>query len=649
MDRESSREQLFQFGKYRLDAGKALLLREGVEVHLRPKSFRVLEYLVRNPGRLVTRRELMDAVWGQVVVTDDSLTQCLIDIRRAMGDDGQQAVRTVPRRGFVFEWPVTVAEEGVPEGGQDSGPASVPPSPDSPVASSPAQTDRPSRPAWAAPLLVVLVALLGLAAWWIAGRPADTPGALPAIPANTAPGNSIAVLRFTDLSPAGDKQYFADGLAEEVLHRLAQSPDLVVIARSSSFAIDPNASDVREVGARLDVAHVLEGSVRRDGDELRVTAQLIDARTGAHVWSRRFDGSAAGLMALQDDIAESVARSLEATIAARGQGAGTDVDPGAQELFLQGSYVYNRRGPGDVALARDYFERAIAIQPDHARALTALAGALRIQAFDGDMDWDESFAAQKALLTRALAADPGLAEAHLRLSNVQYAMGDFEAARESFQRAVNLDPGNPLVLSMQSRSALDAGRLDEAVELSQRVARLDPLSAVAQGNHAYMLFAAGRLEEAEAAWGRAADLSPGEDFLPDIARVRILQARFGDAVDLARSAPEGPDRDQVLAMAAAVAGTQEEADAAMRRLESAGSRSSEAMLAEVLAFQGHGDEAFAALGRAVAGSWGKPLRVDFRKEPANDWQRATNILRLSPFLAPLRSDPRWADFEDLSR
>lgn len=648
MDREASHEQLFLFGAYRLDPGKAVLLRDGVEVHLRPKSFGVLEYLVRNPGRLVTRRELMDAVWGVAVVTDDSLTQCLIDIRRALGDDGQRAVRTVHRRGFVFQWPVVAAEDDVQPGGQGTGHAAMPGATDAAPAVSPGVRAEPrSLLAWKVPVLVAVVAALGLAAWWTLGRHAEVPGESPAIPANSAPGNSIAVLRFADLSPAGDKQYFADGLAEEVLHRLAQSPDLLVIARSSSFASDPNAEDVRQIGARLDVAWLLEGSVRRDDDDLRVTAQLIDARTGVHVWSRRFDGSTSDLLALQDDISGAVARSLEATISARAPGAGAGLDPEAHELFLQGSYVYDRRGPGDVALARDYLERAIAIQPDHARALTALAGTLRLLAFDGEMDWDESFAVQKALLTRALAADPALAEAHARLSGVEDALGNRDGARAAFERAVELGPSSPLVIAMRAGRALHAGRFDEAIPLFERVARLDPLSAVSSNNLAYALFAAGRLEEAELAWRRAADLGTRVDVDLNLAGIRILQGRFGDAVDLARGAPDGPGRDQVLAMAAPVAGTAGEAEAALQRLQSAGTRASNAMLAEVLAFQGHADEAFAALERAFAGSYGKPRRVDYRRERATDWHQAVEIIQLSPFLAPLRSDPRWADYEDL--
>jgi len=648
MERTNSQAPRLEFGAFRLDAARGTLLRDGTEVHLRPKSFRVLEYLVRNPGRLVTRRELMDAVWGQAVVTDDSLTQCLIDIRRALGDEDQQAVRTVPRRGFVFELPVTSADGSGPAARKRAGDATAPAGT---ASSHPPDDGAPVREptrTWTIPVIIGIAAVLGLLALWMLGRPVDTTDRPPATATNSAPPNSIAVLRFADLSPAGDKQYFADGLAEEVIHRLAQSPDLLVIARSSSFALDPAGTDIREAGTRLDVAHVLEGSVRREGDELRVTAQLIDARTGTHVWSRRFDGKASDVMTLQDEIAASVAQSLHASLAAREAAATTGVDPAAQELFLQGLFVYNRRGPGDVALARDYFERAIAIQPDHARALTALAGTLRIQAFDGVMDWDESFATQQALLTRALAADPGLAEAHVRLSSVQYSRGDVDGALETFQRAIDLDPQSPLVLSTQAGRALAAGRIEEAVELSGRVVRLDPVSAVSVGNHAYMLFAAGRLDEAETTALRAADLGAQRRLDPLLARIRILQGRFGDAVELARALEDGPARDAALAMAAPVAGTPEEASAALERLRSGVTRTSHAMLAEVLAFQGHADEAFAALEQAVAGSSGSPPRVDVRKEPATDWQQAVDVIRSSPFLAPLRSDPRWSDYSDLS-
>jgi TolB-like protein/DNA-binding winged helix-turn-helix (wHTH) protein/Tfp pilus assembly protein PilF len=641
------KDVLFEFGNFRLDAERAALLRDGDEVHLRPKSFQVLEYLVRNPGRLVTRRELMDAVWGPAVVTDDSLTQCLIDIRRALGDEGQQAVRTVPRRGFVFELPVATARRDRPAGGQgEDGPPPAGPAPSAAPHAVP--PDRASRPTWTIPVILGFAVVLGLLAWWMPGRVVDTVDTPRPEGMGAAPGNSIAVLRFADLSQAGDKQYFADGLAEEVLHRLAQSPDLVVIARSSSFSLDSAGTDVREAGARLGVAYVLEGSVRRDGDDLRVTAQLIDAGTGAHVWSKRFEGRSSDPMALQDDIADSVARSLHASLAAREADAAAAADPAAQELFLQGLFVYNRRGPGDVALARDYFERALAIQPDHARALTALAGALRVQAFDGEMEWDESFATQRAMLTRALAANPGLAEAHLRLSNVQYALGDVDAAEESFRRALELDPDNLLALSMRAGRALAAGRLDEAVEFSGQVVRRDPVSAVSVFNHGQTLFAAGRLEEAEAVLRRANDLQPGERFEMDIAKIRVLQARFGDAVELARDAPPGPDRDLVLAMAAPVAGTPEEAAAALDGLRAAGTRTSFARLAEVLAFRGHLDEAFAALDRAVAGSHGRPRRVDIRQEHAADWQRTVDIIRVSPFLAPLRSDPRWPAYADVA-
>ena len=629
--RTAGKDMVFEFGDFRLDAARGALLRGEDEIHLRPQSFRVLEYLVRNAGRLVTRRELMDAVWGPAVVTDDSLTQCLVDIRRALADEASGAVRTVPRRGFVFELPVNMADGNKAVGGGSIEAPAEPPAPKAAAARSPGPPAAPpTRRAWTVPLLITLAALLGGVAWWLLGRSV-----------NMAPENSIAVLRFADLSPAGDKQYFADGLAEEVLHRLAQSPELVVIARSSSFAVDPAAADIREAAARLNVAHVLEGSVRQDGDVLRVTAQLIDARTGAHLWSKRFDRPASGLIPLQDEIAASVAASLHATLVGRAPVQPHGADPAAQELFLQGLFFYNRRGPADLALARDCFERAIDIQPDHARALTALAGTLFMLATDGEIEWQESLAAQHALLTRALASDPDLAEAHVRLANVQSAHGDFDDARMSFQRAVELGPESPLVLGRRGGRALHEGRFEAAVELFQRNARLDPLSAVAHHNLAYALFLSGRLAEAESAWRRAGDLTEPRSVLPDIAMIRILQTRFGDAVELASQAPGGPARDRVIAMAAPVAGTLEEGAAALQRLESSDTRTSQAVLAEVLAFQGRHDEAFAALERATAAHSGDRF--------SSDWIDAQGIIQLSPFLAPLRSDPRWEGYRHLER
>ena len=237
------------FGDFALDLRRRALSRGGIEVFLRPKSFEVLCQLVQNHGTLISRQQLLDLVWGRTVVTEDSVTQCVLDVRRAIGDEHQQFVRTVPRRGYVFVAPVVAAEADA---------ASAAKSP-VPVA--------------------------------------------------------IAVLPFVDMSPGHDQRYLADGIAEEILDRLARSKNLRVIARTSSFALRSPALDVPTIAAKLDVDYVLEGSVRRSGHRVRVTAQLIDAECNSHVWSSTHDRSFTDLFALQDDIATTVASGLQAVLA----------------------------------------------------------------------------------------------------------------------------------------------------------------------------------------------------------------------------------------------------------------------------------------------------------------------------------------------
>jgi len=392
-ERTTSKDMVFEFGDFRLDAARGALLRGEDEIHLRPQSFRVLEYLVRNAGRLVTRRELMDAVWGPAVVTDDSLTQCLIDIRRALGDEASGAVRTVPRRGFVFELPVTVADGNKAVGG---GSVETPAEPQAPTAATVPSPGPPAAPptrrAWIVLLLITLAALLRGVAWWLLGRSV-----------NMAPENSIAVLRFADLSPAGNKQYFADGLAEEVLHRLAQSPELVVIARSSSFAVDPAAADIREAAARLNVAHVLEGSVRQAGDQVRITAQLIDAAEGYHLWSETYDRDLDDVFAVQDDLAALIGEALRAELqgsAAIRAVAETDVE--AYDDFLRGRRLVHAVDRASLETARQMFERAIELDPDFALAYARLSSLHSRMVHYGFDRSDERLALAKAAADEAL-------------------------------------------------------------------------------------------------------------------------------------------------------------------------------------------------------------------------------------------------------
>ena len=236
---------------------------------LRPQAFAVLRHLVEHPGRLVTKDELIAAVWPDVAVTDDSLVQCIGEIRRALGDEGRAIVETVPRRGYRL---------------------AVRPSAVAPAA--------PRR--WGRPLVLatLVFAVLGVGTWQMRSAGDDA-----------ARTPAVAVLPFVAMdATTGD--YLGPGVAEDVISMLARSPDVLVVARGSSFAYGGEPRDIREIGAALGVGYVLEGSVRREGDRLRIVAQLEDAASGRHVWAERFDRAGADPWSLADEVSEKVLAAL---------------------------------------------------------------------------------------------------------------------------------------------------------------------------------------------------------------------------------------------------------------------------------------------------------------------------------------------------
>lgn len=252
--RNGSAGRVYCVGRFVLDMRRGALFRDGEELRLRPKCFEVLSYLVANAGRLVSREELLRSLWGSAVVTDDSVTQCVVTLRKAMGDGGHEIIRTVPRRGYILDVPVT------------------------------------SAPASGASSKVPLA-----------------PGSGPA-------PRSIVVLPFLDISRAADQQYLADGLVEEILDRLAQLPGLRVVARASAEVAAAEHLDVPTLAGRFGVDAVLEGSVRRADEVLRVSVQLIDALEDAHLWAAIFEHPVGSEFALEDEIATQVARALDVAL-----------------------------------------------------------------------------------------------------------------------------------------------------------------------------------------------------------------------------------------------------------------------------------------------------------------------------------------------
>ena len=415
-----------------------------------------------------------------------------------------------------------VAESAIREGAS----AAVP----TPVASN-AGVFSPAMGRWAWPallatLLVAATIVGGL--WWSGPRPS----ALPA----TA---SIAVLPFVNMSSEKEQEYFSDGLAEEMLSSLAKIPGLHVAGRTSAFQFKGKNEDLRVIGQRLNVATVLEGSVRKEGHRVRISAQLIKVDDGFHLWSETYDRELNDIFAVQEEIARAVAGSLK--VALLGEKTATSsrgTNAEAYNAYLQGRYFLERRSQENMDRALAYFEQAIKLDPGYGPAWVGLAMTHNRQAYYGYAPFAEAFRKARAAAEQALALDRSLAGASAELGIVQMAHDfDWAGADASFKRALALEPGNATIVLRAADLALALGRLDDALALNRRSVELDPLSAEAQFYLGVATLYAGRLEEAAAGFTKALELAgiPKRTGLPRSALPRSVASGRGPGRNASRA------------------------------------------------------------------------------------------------------------------
>ena len=614
VSKPSAIHRTYSFGEFTLDLDRGALLRAGADVKLRPKSFEVLSYLVQRHGLLVAKNELLDAIWGQTVVTEESVAHCLLDIRKAIRDQSHEMIRTVPRRGYIFDIPVTK------HGGLVT------------------KSDTPSRsklasnwPRWS--LAAALFLVLGVIAvwWWFGNRGIEV--AVTAGPKPTIAQHSIAVLPFLDMSPEQDQVYLADGISEEILNLLAKVPDLRVISRSSAFSFKGKNIGIPTVAQQLNVAYVLEGSVRRDGTQLRISAQLIEARSDNHLWSETYDRELENIFQIQDDIAASVVDALK--IKLLGPAPQTHkIDQEVYALALQAKYFWNRKFPGDEERAMEYYQQALDIDPSYAPAWAGLSAGYLAQVHDGQIARETGLAKAREAAEMALSLDPDLSDAHVRMGLTHVDIDhNFEAAFEEYRRALALDPNNPLAMAVMSTMWRD-GRLDEAINWYKKAAIIDPLTTTWPTNMSYLLIKAGRLDEAEEAARRALELSPGA--IPsssNLAVVFLLRGQLDEALELILSVPESVEKTHVLTIIYHAMGRQDESDAALEQLTLTLGEEDEdlfLMIAQAHAFRGEIDKAFEWLDKA---NDAHHSRYGVNEE--------FGVLKFDPFLESLHDDPRW--------
>jgi TolB-like protein/DNA-binding winged helix-turn-helix (wHTH) protein/Flp pilus assembly protein TadD len=619
-----------RFGVFEVDLRAGELTKRGLRIRLQEQPFQVLAMLLEKPGELVTREELRKKLWSQTVVDfDHGVNKAINKIREALGDSAENPrfVETVARRGYRFLADVTPIDTAAARQPEPATERVVPP-PDShrvDLADAGMPSKRPYRPhAWAGlgfGLALVLAASLA----WILYSQSQSSSKI----------RSLAVLPLESLSGDASQDYFADGMTDALIADLGQISALRVISRTSAMAYKRVHKPLSEIARELNVEAVVEGTVLRSGERVRITAQLIQVPDEKHLWAQSYEGDLQDTLALQNSVALAIAEQIQVTLNPQEETAlekSKKVNPEAYEAYLKGRYFWNKRTGEGLQKAIEYFDHAIDTDPGYARAYSGLADSYALL---GDWEYgilspQDAFPRAKAAATRALALDDNLSEAHTSLAFILdlYDWG-WASAEKEYKRALALNPGYATAHHWYAWHLIVMGRNDEGIAELKKAESLDPLSLIISADLADALCIAHRYDESVQQSQKTIEMGP----YFAIAHYQLGQAleqkhKHDEAIAEFRRAIELSGRNATfesnLANAYAVSGRKEEAMKIVKDLESRQSQdsSTDASIALIYVGLGDSDRAMIWLNKAY----------EARFNPS---------ILMRPVFDPLRSEPRF--------
>jgi TolB-like protein/DNA-binding winged helix-turn-helix (wHTH) protein/Flp pilus assembly protein TadD len=482
---------VLRFGTYEVSFQSGEVRKAGLRIRVQQQPLKLLEILLEHPGQVITREELRSRVWPDESFGDfdQALNIAIGKVRSALGDSAENPrfIETLPKRGYRFIADVTIVDADArlkrqePAAGDQ--PATDPGDkiPDAGLAVGPNRRVWATR--WVIGVLALVIASLSiLSVWRFRSR----------APASTGI-RSIAVLPLENLSGDASQNYFADGMTDELITDLAQISALRVISRTSVMVYKGARKPLPQIARELNVDAVVEGTVLRSGDQVRITAQLIEASTDKHIWSQSYEGELRDTLALQNRVAGAIADQIRINLTPREQAALKNVkvvNPDAYESYLKGRYFWNKRTADGLKVALAYFKQAIDEDPKYAQAYSGLADTYALLG-----DWQyavmtpkEAFPKAKAAAIKALELDSTLGEAHNSLAFVLEGFDwDFDSAGKEFQRAIELNPGYATAHHWYAWHLSLVGRFDEAIAEMRKAENLDPLSLIINADLAELL------------------------------------------------------------------------------------------------------------------------------------------------------------------
>jgi TolB-like protein/DNA-binding winged helix-turn-helix (wHTH) protein/Flp pilus assembly protein TadD len=603
----------FDIGNWRVRPHRGLIESGDDVVHLKPKPMAVLECLARSGNEVVTRDELFDAVWPGGVVSDATLTQCIVELRKAFGDSAQEPriIQTVPKVGFCLIPPVKslCVDEA------SAGP---------PVNEATTMSRRSAR--WVG--LAVLIIAIAIVIQTVRERGEPTPGPNPGT-ATASEQPSIAVLPFVNMSDEPGNDYFAEGLSEELRNLLARKPGLNVAASTSSQSLYHQGHTIAQIAAALDVGHVLEGSVRKSGDQIRIALRMVDASNGFDVWAQSYDRTLDDILVVQDEIAVAVLDALPADLVGEAWRE-RETDTQVYSLYLQALYFTKRATAEGMSRAVTRLQQALALDPDYAPALALLATAYLYQANGGARDFDEGFELGRATAIRALEIDPELSHAWGVLAYIEsYYDWNWEQAGHSIRNMIELNPSDAVNLNGAATFHTMMGEFDRSLELRERAIRKDPVNVLFMEAKAFNLITVGRVEEADEVLRELLEFQPAHVNAQLLrAKARLLSGSPEGALELVQGLRSEDDRiKSLVATALHQAGQVEQAESLM----------------QTLAAKAWGEEEYA---RALFSAWtgDHELAFEHLHQALEQGHRVLAYVLGEPLLYPLHDDPRWQAF-----
>jgi TolB-like protein/DNA-binding winged helix-turn-helix (wHTH) protein/Tfp pilus assembly protein PilF len=630
----AGKERIYRFADFTLDVNEHRLLRESEEIYLQPRTFETLLYLIRHHGHLATKKELLDALWADTFVTENALSRCIKEVREALGDDAHQPryVKTIPRVGYKFIADVEEASNFCPA--TELFPTDRPgisehfeEKVDIEQRETTFESIRYALANFVARRVVITtiagVALIGIVLLIYSSREK---------PAQPSPQiTAIAVLPFKPLLNGARDESLEMGIADTLITTLGKVSQLTVRPMSAVRRYTALDQDALAAGREQRVDAVLEGSIQRLQDEIRVTVRLLRVTDGVQLWSGKFDEKSTDIFMIQDSISEQVARTVTVKLSGEEKESLSKrytSDAEAYELYLKGRYFLNRSTEQDFRKSIDYFQQALEKDPDYALAYAGLADSHAQLGSFSLVQMKDSYERARIAAKNALDRDQNLSEAHASLGYIlMNYYWDWPEAEAQFKQAIDLNMNYAMAHNWYSQFLAFMGRSDEAIKEAQRAQQIDPLSP--WNNSAFVSFLGRRYDNAIVESQKTLELDPNFAVAHMIIGLSQVEKKdYQQGTSELQKASDNPDAKALLAYAYAVAGNQKEARKILEELEQLSKQKyvSSFPVAAVYAALGDRDEAFKQLEKAYT---------------ERSW--AMGMLKVNPVFDSLRSDPRFSE------